>query len=98
MLGSTYAEPYAGGAGLAMRLLLDDVVERVILNDKCSMLTAFWHTLFEHTDKLLPKISDTSVAFGTWKLTREITQHSAEYSKEEAAFALFFKTGQISQG
>lgn len=91
MLGCTYAEPYAGGAGLAMRLLLDGVVERAILNDKCPMVTAFWHTLFEHTDTLLQKISDTPVTLDTWKITREITQRPAEYNREEVAFALFFQ-------
>jgi DNA adenine methylase len=33
MIGSSYAEPYAGGAGLALRLLFDEYVDKIYLND-----------------------------------------------------------------
>ena len=29
----TYIEPFAGGAGIALSLLLDGVVEKVVIND-----------------------------------------------------------------
>lgn len=91
MLGCTYAEPYAGGAGLALRLLLDGAVERVILNDKCSMVTAFWKTLFSDSEYLLRKIQDTPVSMETWEKTREIIKNHTAYEQREIAFALFFQ-------
>ena len=33
LLGGTYVEPFAGGAGLALKLLLNNDVRRIILND-----------------------------------------------------------------
>lgn len=33
MLGETYIEPFAGGAGLALKLLLNEDVSRIVIND-----------------------------------------------------------------
>lgn len=91
MKGCIYAEPYAGGAGVALRLLMDGIVSRVILNDKCTMLVAFWRSLFWSTDKLLRMVEDTPVTIETWHNTRVITQFPTKFSDEEVAFALFFQ-------
>lgn len=89
--GCVYAEPYAGGAGLALRLLMDGIVSQVLLNDKCAMLAAFWRTLFWNTDELLRRISETPINMDTWRETREISQNPAMFSDEDIAFALFFQ-------
>ena len=33
MVGTNYAEPYAGGAGLALRLMMDGYVNEIFIND-----------------------------------------------------------------
>ncbi|SHJ13258.1 DNA adenine methylase [Actinomyces denticolens] len=40
-----YAEPYAGGAGAALRLLADQVVTDIHLNDLNPGIAAFWRTI-----------------------------------------------------
>ena len=40
-----YSEPYAGGAGAALRLLADGVVSHVHINDANPGLAAFWRTV-----------------------------------------------------
>ncbi len=91
MYGCVYAEPYAGGAGLALRLLMDGVVSRVLLNDKCPMVCSFWRSLFWRTNELLQLVDKTPVTMETWMLTREITECPEEFSEIEIAFALFFQ-------
>lgn len=91
MYGCVYAEPYAGGAGLALRLLMDDVVSRVLLNDKCPMICSFWRSLFWQTDELLQLVDKNPVTMETWRRTREITRRPKEFSEVEVAFALFFQ-------
>lgn len=91
MGGCTYAEPYAGGAGLALRLLMDGVVSRVLLNDKCPMVTSFWRSLFWQTDILLSMIDREPVTMDTWYRTREVTRQYSEFSQVEVAFSLFFQ-------
>jgi len=89
--GCSYAEPYAGGAGLALRLLLDGVVEGVLLNDKCSLVSTFWQVLFGQTEDLLRRVADTPVSMEVWRQTREVTQHYREFEPVDVAFALFFQ-------
>ncbi len=91
MTGCTYAEPYAGGAGLALRLLMDGVVGDVLLNDKCPMLTTFWMQLFHNTDALLRKVDETPVTMEEWHRTREITMRPTEFAPLQVAFAFFFQ-------
>ncbi len=91
MKGCTYAEPYAGGAGLALRLLMDGVVGDVLLNDKCPMLTTFWLQLFHNTDALLRLVNDTPVTMDEWHRTREITTRPGEFDALQVAFAFFFQ-------
>ena len=33
MIGETYIEPFAGGAGLALKLLFNNDVKRIVIND-----------------------------------------------------------------
>ncbi len=86
-----YAEPYAGGAGLALRLLMDGVVERVLLNDKCPLVTTFWNILFHQSEKLIALIEKEPVNMETWYKTREITKNPQRFSSCEVAFSFFFQ-------
>ena len=38
-----YVEPYAGGASVALFLLLEGFVKKITINDKDRSLYAFWH-------------------------------------------------------
>jgi DNA adenine methylase len=40
-----YVEPYAGGAGVAIELLLHEYVQRIYINDISRPIFAFWHSL-----------------------------------------------------
>ena len=41
LLGCSYIEPYAGGAGVAMALLANDIVNEVYINDISNNIYAF---------------------------------------------------------
>ena len=51
LLGGHYAEPYAGGAGVAIELLLSGKVSRVHLNDSCGAIYAFWRSILTKTEE-----------------------------------------------
>ena len=57
----TYVEPFAGGFGIGIGLLRDDIVQNVILNDFDSHIYHFWYAVLYHTDALLQKIADTPI-------------------------------------
>lgn len=53
--GGHYVEPYAGGAGVAMELLVDGHVGHVHLNDSSHHVYSFWRSILDHTDNFAPK-------------------------------------------
>lgn len=98
----TYAEPYAGGAGAAVNLLLSDSVDRIMINDANIAIYSFWKSIIEESGKFCDAISKVSVDLDTWKKMRAIIDKSHDYSFE-LGFATFFlsrtnRSGIINAG
>jgi len=73
----SYAEPYAGGAGLALRLLFEEYVDRIYINDFDKSVYAFWKVVTESSDDFCKWISDVNISIDTWNFYKEI-QRSAD--------------------
>lgn len=84
-----YAEPFAGGAGAAMQLLSDGVVEHVALNDLNGGITSFWRAVFEENDRLAEAVRTAELSLGMWHQQREI-QLDAQADPFERGFATFY--------
>ena len=56
-----YVEPFAGGFGIGISLLCENVVPSVILNDFDSHIYNFWYSVLNDTDSLLRLIMDTPI-------------------------------------
>lgn len=89
MKNVTYAEPYAGGAGAAINLLLSDSVERIMINDANIAIYSFWRAVVEDGKKFCDAISKVKVNLKTWNKMRTILREEHEYSFE-LGFATFF--------
>src|SRR5699024_5436706 len=72
MLGQTYVEPFAGGAGLALKLLLNGDVGRIIINDLDPSIYSFWDTILTQTEEFCDLILETELTPNEWKQQREI--------------------------
>ncbi|EEI27843.1 DNA adenine methylase [Corynebacterium glucuronolyticum] len=90
-----YAEPYCGGAGVALNLLLRDRVDYIAINDADRSIYAFWFSVIERTGELVEKIKETAVDLPTWYKMRD--QHRQLSKMElnqdllvELAFSTFF--------
>ena len=57
----TYVEPFAGGFGIGIGLLCNNVVETAVLNDFDAHIYNFWYSVFNHTEDLLKMITDTPI-------------------------------------
>ena len=88
--GINYAEPFAGGAGLALSLLMDHTVSQTYLNDLDSAVFAFWSSVLEETSELCQMIMDTPVTIEEWHRQKHVLSHPSEYSVLELGFATFF--------
>ena len=90
MLGETYMEPFAGGAGLALKLLLNNDVKRIIINDYDTAIYSFWHSILYETDAFCELINTTPVTTEEWKKQREIyMNHNGDISLD-VGFSTFF--------
>ena len=85
----TYLEPFAGGAGVALHLLLNREVERIVINDVDKAVYSFWKAILEETNRFVEQIRTTPVTIQEWKKQREIYFSGKKYSFE-LGFAMFF--------
>lgn len=90
MIGVNYAEPYAGGAGLALRLLFEGYVEHIYINDFDTSIYSFWNYLISYPEELCKWIRDVDVTIDNWNRYREIQNHPQEASASELAKSTFF--------
>lgn len=85
-----YAEPFAGGCGLALSLLIEDYVSEIMINDIDYSIWAFWDAVLNNSDALIEKIMQTKVDLENWYKQVEIQKNYEEYSNLEIAFSTFF--------
>src|SRR5258705_10979265 len=90
LVGGHYAEPYAGGAGVAMELLLRGLVAKVHLNDSCIAVYAFWYSILNDAERFCRKISRASLTIDEWKRQREIFKNRNSADLFELGFAMFY--------
>lgn len=72
MLGETYVEPFAGGAGLAIKLLLNNDVKRIIINDLDFAIYSIWYCILNYTDDFCKKIEEAEVSVKEWEQQRKV--------------------------
>jgi DNA adenine methylase len=84
-----YAEPFAGGAGVALSLLLNNYVNRIYINDIDPSIYAFWHSVLQRTDEFVSLIENTTITMDEWHTQREIYS-SSETCHLARGFATFF--------
>ncbi|QAZ62300.1 DNA adenine methylase [Enterobacter roggenkampii] len=88
--GCDYVEPYAGGAGVAINLLLAGRATNVHLNDLNTAIYCFWHSILEETERFCSLIESTPVTMVEWYKNKDIIANQANYSALEIGFATFF--------
>lgn len=85
-----YAEPFAGGAGVALRLLVDEHVDRVYINDLSPAIAAFWRAVFFRSEDLADKIEQATVTMDVWYEQRRIYENPCGFGDLDLAYATFF--------
>ena len=90
LFDKNYIEPFAGGAGIALELLLEEYVQTIHINDIDIAIYSFWHSVLYETDILCSLIKDTKVDMDTWNKQRSILEKGTDVSHLELGFATFF--------
>ena len=88
--GCHYIEPYAGGAGVALSLLLEGYASKITINDYDRSIYAFWHSVVKDSEAFCKKINDTNIDIDTWKLQKEIQNNKAKADLFALGFSTFY--------
>lgn len=88
---TTYAEPYAGGAGAAIELLARGVIESLVLNDFDRRIFSAWHSMLFQTEAFIDRIRSTLVSLEMWLELRDLVENNAhDADLFELGFATYF--------
>lgn len=90
MSNITYIEPFAGGAGVALSLLIDGVVKQIVINDYDKAIYSFWRMLKEDSQELIDLIRYTPLTIDEWKRQKEIYCTKNHKYSIELGFAAFY--------
>lgn len=86
----TYIEPYAGGAGAAVFLLVNNHVQRIVINDADPVIYAFWWAVLNEHERLIEKIRSTPVSMDSWIKQKEIIDDGDINDLTQLGFSTFF--------
>lgn len=86
----SYIEPFAGGCGLALQLLMTDVVGKLILNDIDRSIFAFWHSVLNKKDELIKLIEVTDITLEQWHIQKEIQTNKYDYDLLTLGFSTLY--------
>ncbi|MBN8521912.1 MAG: DNA adenine methylase [Alphaproteobacteria bacterium] len=101
--GGSYSEPYAGGASIALGLLIEDYVSEIHINDFDKSIYSFWYAALRETDEFIKRIWDTPVNMKEWKKQKLIQEKKDDYDYLDLGFSTFFlnrtnRSGVINAG
>ena len=85
----TYVEPFAGGAGVALSLLLDGTVDNIVINDYDKAIYSFWRAVKQEPAALIKRIENTPVTIEEWHKQKHVYSVATSYSLDLAFATLF---------
>lgn len=85
-----YIEPYAGGAGAAISLLILDKVHSIVINDYDPAIFCFWKAIIEHTEDFIHKMNSTDTTIEEWQRQKKIYKLADVHDTLNLGFATFF--------
>ena len=90
LTSSVYIEPYAGGAGAALALLVSGQVERIAINDLDPAVFAFWNAVVTQPDEFTALVNSVELSVDEWERQREVYLTSARNDHLPLGFATFY--------
>lgn len=87
---STYIEPFAGGAAVAIRLLLNGDVKKIIINDYDRSIFALWNTIINDSMRLINLIETTDITIEEWYRQKKVQLSKDTVDELSLAFSTLF--------
>ncbi|HHN66731.1 MAG TPA: DNA adenine methylase, partial [Thermopetrobacter sp.] len=90
LVGGCYVEPYAGGAGIAILLLVQEHVNHVVINDVDLGVFAFWRAVKEYPKELMALVRHARLSVEEHARQREIYLNPGGRDVLELGFAALY--------
>ncbi|MBI0154143.1 DNA adenine methylase [Gilliamella sp. W8128] len=90
IVGCDYYEIYAGGAGVALNLLIDGICKNIHINDADPAVYSFWKSAIYDTENFLRLLNDTPITIDEWYKQKEIINNPLNNSELNLGFSAFF--------
>lgn len=87
--GGNYIEPFAGGAGVGISLLLQDKVRTIAINDVDRPIHSFWRAVLDHPEDMAQLIRETSITVEQWKEQKKV-QKKPDATVLQLGFSTFY--------
>lgn len=84
------AEPFAGGAGAALEMLMAEDTHHIAINDLDPLIADFWWALLNQSKRFLRLVDETPLTIDEWKNQRSIQEKPRQYSRLRRGFATFY--------
>lgn len=84
------AEPFAGGAGAALEMLMAEEAHHIVINDLDPSISDFWWALINQSARFLRLVDDTPLNIDEWRSQRAILDNPGRYSRLRRGFATFY--------
>jgi DNA adenine methylase len=88
--GTTFVEPFCGGAGGSLPLLEAGIIGKLVLNDANPFIAEFWDAAINNTEALSKEIRKVKVDLDTWHKSKAIFEGNVDSSDIEKALSVFF--------
>lgn len=85
-----YCEPYAGGAGLALRLLSSGFVGSISLNDIDESIYAFWNAVIQNPTEFCALIESVPITIDEWHRQKAIWSSKDMSDSLTLGFSAFY--------
>lgn len=102
-INQNYIEPYAGGAGVAIIMLLTGKVSNIYLNDSDRGIYAFWFSILNYTNEFCNLIRTVPLNILEWRRQQRIAKAGDLSNIFELGFSIFYlnrcnRSGVLSGG
>lgn len=99
----TYIEPYCGGAAVALKLLINNDVKKIMINDFDRSIYAFWYSILNYTDSFIEEVEKAVFSIEEWEKQKTIQRNKQTADLLSLGFSTFYlnrtnRSGIISAG
>ena len=85
----TFLEPFCGGAGAAVNLLADGLVQNLRLNDADVRIYSAWRAMLTETERFIDRLQFVPLTMDEWYIQKQISDGSTCYDFD-LGFAAFY--------